>query len=186
MREWEKKMSKATRMPPEKEPDLKVFAPVNPNLEVLGNYEGDLGDHYWNKWEKNPYRKEKGSFIKHEEVRKVAEEMKFREERKVEEIAVMLEHGANLGIEGEGRWPSQEKNNKSVYLFGERVADALQTGVKDGILYGPLRREELPWEPKVSPMTVRVKPNGNARIIMDLSAPHGRSSLFSKSGDGGI
>ena len=40
-------------------------------------------------------------------------------------------------------------------------------------MYGPLKREELPWEPKVSPMTVRLKPNGNARIIMDLSAPHG-------------
>ena len=36
LREWGKKMSKATRMPPEKEPDL------NPNLEVLENYEGDL------------------------------------------------------------------------------------------------------------------------------------------------
>ncbi len=57
LREWGKKMSKATRMPPEEEPDLKVFAPVNPNLEVLGNYEGDLGDNYWGKWEKNPYRR---------------------------------------------------------------------------------------------------------------------------------
>ena len=42
MREWGKKMSRATRMPPEEEPKLKVFAPVNPNLEVLENYEGDL------------------------------------------------------------------------------------------------------------------------------------------------
>ena len=56
---------------------------------------------------------------------------------------------------------------------GERVADALQTGVKEGILYGLLKKEELPGEPKVSPMTIRLKANGNARIIMDLSAPHG-------------
>ena len=60
-----------------------------------------------------------------------------------------------------------------MYEFGARVADALQTGVKEGIMYGPLKREELPWVPKVSPMTVRLKPNGNARIIMYLSAPHG-------------
>ena len=37
-----KKMSRATRMPPEEEPKLKVFAPVNPNLEMLENSEGDL------------------------------------------------------------------------------------------------------------------------------------------------
>ena len=45
--------------------------------------------------------------------------------------------------------------------------------MKDGILYGPLKKEELPWEPKVSPMTVRLKANQNARINMDLSPPHG-------------
>ena len=42
MREWGKKMSRATSMPPEEEPKLKVFAPVNQNLEVLENYEGGL------------------------------------------------------------------------------------------------------------------------------------------------
>jgi hypothetical protein len=65
------------------------------------------------------------------------------------------------------------KNNSSVYTFGERVADSLQTAVRDGILYGPLRRDELPWEPKISPMTARLKPNCNARIIINLSHPHG-------------
>ena len=47
--------------------------------------------------------------------------MKYRGVGKVEEIADMLEHGANLGIEGEGRGPSQERSNKSVYIFGERA-----------------------------------------------------------------
>ena len=36
-----------------------------------------------------------------------------------------------------------------------------------------MRKEELPWDPNVSPMTVRLKPDGSARIIMDLLAPHG-------------
>ena len=164
-------MSKAVLMPAEKEPALKVFSPVNTNLPVLEEYEGTLSDEYWGSWTCNPYREEKGSFINHEEVRKVAEEMEFGEKRKVEEIAVMLEHGANIGVEGEGRWPSQEANNASVYQYGGRVADALQTGVKDGILYGPLKREELPWDPKISPMTVRLKPNGSARNYGPQCAP---------------
>ena len=82
--------------------------------------------------------------------------MNHPEKEKVEEIAVMLEHGANIGVEGEGRWPSVGKNNSSVYTFGDRVGDSLQTGVRDGIFYGPLRRDELPWETKISPMTVRL------------------------------
>ena len=84
----------------------------------------------------------------------------------------MLEHGADMVVMGELRLPSSERNNPSVYEGG-RVADAIQTGVKDGILYRPLKWEELPWKCKVSPMTVRLKPNGNTRIIMDLSAPYG-------------
>ena len=60
--------------------------------------------------------------------------MNHPEKEKVEEIAVMLEYGANLGVEGEGRWPSVGKNNSSVYDFGDRVADSLQTEVTDWIL----------------------------------------------------
>ena len=39
-------MTKATKMSPEEEPKMKLFAPVNPNLEVLKSYEGDLGEKY--------------------------------------------------------------------------------------------------------------------------------------------
>ena len=96
LRRWEKKLSKAVLMPAEKEPALKVFSPVNTNLPVLEEYEGTLSDEYWSSWTCNPCREEKGSSINNEEVRKVAEEMEFGEKRKVEEIAVMSEHGANI------------------------------------------------------------------------------------------
>ena len=173
MRLWGKKLNKATRMEMEREPELKEFKKVNHNVVELESYEGELGEDYWEAWVKNPYKEERGSFIDHEALIEVAEEVGETEMMKVDEIATMLEFGADIGVKGEGRWPSSEPNNASVYQFGSRVADALQTGVRDGILYGPLKKEELPWEAKISPMTVRLKPNGNARIIMDLSAPHG-------------
>ena len=47
--------------------------------------------------------------------------MKYREERKVEEIADMLEHGANLGIEGEGRGPSQERAIRVCISLGREL-----------------------------------------------------------------
>ena len=120
-------MNKAMRMHSEEEPALKTFKPVNLNIPRLGKYGADLGDAYWDQWVCNPYREEKGSFIDHNKLREVAEEMGHPEKEKVEEIAVMLEHGANIGVEGEGRWPSVGKNNESVYSFGDRVADSLQT-----------------------------------------------------------
>ena len=78
-----------------------------------------------------------------------------------------------MGIEGEGRWPSHGPNNPSSLEFGQRFADSLQTAIKANIMWGPLPEEEMPWTQfKVSPMTVRLKPNGAANIIMDLSWPH--------------
>ena len=111
--------------------------------------------------------------IDHKKVEEIAKRLEIPEKVKVSEIACMLENGANLGNEGEGRWPSEGPNNDSVYEFGARVADSIQTALKEGIIYGPLTREELPWsEFKCSPMSVRLKANGRA-IIMDFSYPHG-------------
>ena len=124
MRKWEKKLSKAARMPMEKEPALKTFVPANKKLPELEEYTQILKDEYWENWVTNPYKVEKGSFISHQEVRKVAKEMNFRGKKKVELVANMLEHGADIGVEGEGRWTSWEPNNSSVYEFGSRVADA--------------------------------------------------------------
>ena len=85
----------------EKEPAMKEFKPVNKNLEVLQKYEGDLGEDYWKSWVTNPYREERGSMINHEEVLNVAEEIGETGMTKVDEIATMLEFGADIGVEGE-------------------------------------------------------------------------------------
>ena len=97
----------------------------------------------------------------------------FCEKAKVAETCEMLKEGASIGVSGEGRWASTGPNSSTVYDYGCRVADSLQTAVKDGIMYGPLLKSQIPWTSyKVSPMTVRLKPNGAARIIMNLSFPH--------------
>ena len=63
-----------------------------------------------------------------------------------------LESGANLRIEGEGRWPSHGHNNPSALEYCQRLADGLQSAIKADIMWGPLTEEEMPWsEFKVSP-----------------------------------
>ena len=123
---------------------------------------------------KTPYEPENNkSWIKPEELRKEAERIGMKEKLKLDEIVKTLEEGANLGVKGEGRWSSRGRNNPSTLEFGARLADSLQSAIKDGFMWGPLTEEEMPWEAfKVSPMTVRLKPNGAARIIVNLSWPH--------------
>ena len=65
------------------------------------------------------------------------------------------------------------KNSLSAYQYGDRVADALQQWIDEGIVAGPLREEDIPFaDYTVSPIMVRLKPNGSARIIVNLSSPH--------------
>ena len=170
---WDKKIEKVSKFRKELIPALKTFTPKNSNLEVLDSYDKGLDDSYWSKWEGNSYKQEEGSFIDHQKLAAAAVRLGLREKSKVRETCEMLERGASIGVDAEGRWPSTGPNSSTVYEFGSRVADSLQTAVKDGIMYGPMHRDEIPWTDfKVSPMTVRLKPNGAARIIMNLSFPH--------------
>ena len=62
-------------------------------------------------------------------------------------------------------------NAPSAIEFGDRVADSLQDWVKEGIAWGPLLPEEMPWPDYiVNPMQVKLKPNGKARIIINMSS----------------
>ena len=58
------------------------------------------------------------------------------EKGKVAKTCQMLKDRANIGVSGEGRWATEGPNSSSVYDYGVRVADSLQTAVNDGIMYG--------------------------------------------------
>ena len=90
------------KMPREEEPALKDFRPANKNVPRLQEYGTDLGDAYWDTWVCNSYKKEQGSFINHDELRVVAEEMNHPEKIKVEANAVMLQYRADIGVQFKG------------------------------------------------------------------------------------
>ena len=173
-REWDKKVEKASRDELPSISKQKEFHPVNENLPILSDYPDDLPKEYWDKWEKREYAPKDGmSWIDPDKLVAEAIRLNVKEKAKLEVIREMLEKGADLGVEAEGRMPTNGRNQPSVKKYGARVADSLQTGIKDGIIFGPFDKSEVPWaDYKVSPMTVRLKPNGSARIIMNLSWPH--------------
>ena len=172
-----KKVFVCLRQDWEQEPIKKVFKAKNKNVPILKTYPRgqDFGEEYWSKWIRNEYSRTKGSLIDHVKFGRVAQELGYGNIKKIEYIKDFLENGAVLGVESNGRWPSVGKNSPSAYEYGERVADSLQQGIRDGYLFGPFTASECytlwPQGFKVSPIMVRLKPNGSARIIMDLSHP---------------
>ena len=134
LRYWGKKVEKASRFEREVEPPLKEFKPANQNLKILKSYPEVLEETYWESWVRNEYKEEKGSMINDLKVKEVVDRLEVIEKSKVDNICTMLREGANIGVEGEGRWLSWGRNNSTVYQFGERVEDSLQTAVKYGIM----------------------------------------------------
>ena len=82
------------------EPPLKTFKAINMNLTILEEYGKELGEDYWAVWEGNCYKEERESLINQDKVMEIAERLELPEKAKVQEIATMLEYGADLGIEG--------------------------------------------------------------------------------------
>ena len=64
------------------------------------------------------------------------------------------------------------QNSKSAEEYGERVTDSLRDWVESKLVVGPLKKDEVPFGASVSPVVVRLKPNGKARIILNFSHPY--------------
>ena len=120
---WRDALEVAATMNREEDPPLKKFVPRNKNLPILDSYPvgEDLGEDYWGTWIENPYRVQLGSMMNHEAVESIAEEVGYLRKTKVEEIVRTLKYGADLHIEGEGRWPSVGKNKESIATHGAKL-----------------------------------------------------------------
>ncbi len=65
-------------------------------------------------------------------------------------------------------------NAPSAIEAGAQVTDALAEWVQQGIVAGPFTPELRTKIAKVNGIMCRMKPNGTARIIVNLSAPKGK------------
>ena len=122
----------------------KEFLPTHPNLPVLSSYRGKLPQSYWDKWIKRTYQSllPVKSWISPKELKSIAEEIGYpTSDAQLKRVLERLAHGADIGCRGNGRLPTRSKNSASAYQYGERVADALQSWVTEGLCFGPLSEE---------------------------------------------
>ena len=149
----------------------KKFEPRN-DLEELKDYGQDPGEEFWNKvgkWEWSEVKDRKCG-IKYWELEKMAKEHNYPLLGTLRAVMTDLEVGARLGVKEENRVPSTSTNAPSAIEAGYQVTDAVVGWLKDGYAIGPFEVEDLPFENvKISGLMCKIKPNGKARVINNMS-----------------
>ena len=81
-----------------------------------------------------------------------------------------LRYGAKIGVSENYRVESSSTNAPSAIECGEKVTDALLEWLEEGCVIGPFEPDEVPFDKrKISGLMCWIKPNGKARIIVNLS-----------------
>ena len=154
-------------------PEPKQFKPKMA-LPTLGSYKGNAPVSYWNCWPKRTFEQmlPTKSWVSSEKLKELALNYKYSDWGRLERVCHRLDNGADIGCVGRARLPTFCSNATSTFLYGDRVADGLAEMIASGLVVGPLDEEEIPWEDiTVSAKMVKLKPNGKARIIVNLSKP---------------
>jgi hypothetical protein len=86
-----------------------------------------------------------------------------------------LQFGADIGCRGVFRDATFSSNAPSAFDFAAEITDAVAGWVAKGIAAGPFDPCDRPAGVKVNGIMCRAKPNGSARIILNMSAPAGQS-----------
>ena len=161
----------AQELKPIPEVKLKVFVSKYEDMK-LEDFAKDPGEVFWKKvkradWEEMKDRKANIDVVKLEEL---ARKTDFPNEAILEKILSDLREGARIGVKEEYRVSSSSTNAPSAIEHGQEVTEALLDWLEDGFVIGPFSKEEVPFEKmKLSGLMCRMKPNGKARIIINLS-----------------
>ena len=152
---------------------LPAFSPKMPKIPRLDNYDVEAhSEEYWSNWPFYPMPSRVKSWIDPKKLIKRARDSKFPKLDWVKKVARDLTHGVDLGFRGAGRLEGEGKNAKTLVRAGFRAYDAVASWVDQGLVSGPLTRDQLPPCIRVSPASSQDKPNGRSRVCVNMSFPH--------------
>ena len=154
--------------------EKKEFKAKVPQLPTLMDYKNPAPDSFWEKFPTNMRCPAKSS-VSGEKLKQLIDTVGCSDRSRVQRTIQRLEKGATIGCTGDFRLASKSKNSPDTYRFGPQVSDAVATWVVKGFAYGPVEGDKVPPGAKISGIMVREKPDNSVRIILNLSAPKGRS-----------
>ena len=169
---WRQRLLEVGLGPDPPLPPKKIFVAKH-GLPKLADYKKPAPRDFWEKFPSN--QAEGKSWVNPVRLEGLARACGYRDMETVERVCNDLRNGADIGCKGECRNPSTSGNAPSAFEYPEEITDAIAGWVKGGIAVGPMPVGERPPDVKVSGIMCRPKPNGSVRIILNLSAPEGRS-----------
>jgi hypothetical protein len=160
-------------IPPQ--PKLDKYERKHQEIPELAQYTKTLPDSYWVFWPKRLVQSmlPNKSWVDADAMETVAREVGYTDMVHLDRVTRRIREGSEIGCRGAGRLPTSVPNSPSVYEYGVRMADILVDMLKDGLVWGPLHPEEVPWKDiTINQMSSRLKPNGRLRPIMNMSSPY--------------
>ena len=144
------------------------------HLPNLDDYSCEAPDWFWDIFPKN-LNEQTNSMIDGEKLRMLAIQCGYSDLEHLDKVVSWVVKGADIGCKGEFRNPSRVKNAASSLKDGNKVTDCIADWVVKKFAYGPVPINRIPEQAKVSCLMTRPKPNGSARVILNLSSPKGAS-----------
>ena len=141
-------------------------------LPRLSDYSQAAPADFWRLFPSPPYSGGR-SLVDPQRLREAALQAGMGDTERLRLVCHDLEHGADIGCRGRFRWPTISKNAPSAFECGEQVSDAIAGWVLSGFAVGPLDPALRPPGVKINGIMCRIKPNGSARVILNLSSPSG-------------
>ena len=131
-----------------------------------------MDESYWQHWPSidwNAARSMK-SKIDPSKLESLARETCYPYTTILESVVRDIREGASIGVAKEHLVPSRSSNAPSAYDNGHKVSDALCKMMQEGFIMGPFSEGELPFDKtRISGLMVKLKPDGSARMILNLS-----------------
>ena len=160
-------------------PPLKIFSPANPEIPIRAEYKSEAPEDWWDAWPKitveDALNRKTG--INTDRFKALAMQHQYPDSSALEKAVEDLTNGADIGVHKAdaplASLPSDSTNAPSSHLYGDRVTDSIVSWIKKGFAMGPfLEQAENPWGEDicVSGLMVKLKSNGKARVILNLSA----------------
>ena len=148
-----------------------VFNKKHPWIPARSSYRGVFEADWWHQWV--PNLAPSSSWICPTKLYDLSRSLKYPGLDRISRICKGLRDGFSIGAVGSARLPAEAENWSSVFLHGEQFCDAVQGWLLEGLVVGPLSRDQLPEDIRVSPSAVEIKPlTGAARVCVDMSWPH--------------
>ena len=141
-------------------------------MQKLEDYSLKPDDSFWSKMVKVSWEdvKQVKRGIDADKLEQLARQVNYPDQAVMTRVLTYLREGARLGVTRECQVSSTSSNAPSSLEHGEEVTDALVEWLENKFAIGPFELDEIPFpKSKISGLMCKMKPNGKARIIVNMS-----------------